>query len=238
MIEDVTIQLNQSATDVTSADGLYQFDENSMYERYELYPELDQDYINGVTTLDIVMIEEYILGRRELDDPYLRIAADVNNDGRITALDVVELRQLALGRTDVFSNKSWRFVIEDYSFEDVTKPYDFMEINVIEDLDRDMIDENWIGVKIGDLNLTAQSNSLKSSGRSKETAKLLIADRKIEKGESFRIPISIDKEQSVLGLQVGFNVEQMSFDGVESGSLSVSSEQYNITGYDLSLIHI
>lgn len=232
MVEGVTIELNQSVSDLTSSEGFYQFDENSMYERYELYPELDKDYINGVTTLDIVMLEEYILGRRELDDPYLRIAADVNNDGRITALDIIELRLIALGRSDAFSNKSWRFVIEDYSFEDITKPYDFTEINVIEDLDRDMMDENWIGVKIGDLNLTAQANSQKSLGRSKETIKLLIADRKIKKGESIRIPISIDKDQSIIGLQVGFNAERMSFDGVESGSLPLSTEQYNIMGYD------
>ncbi len=232
MVEGVTIQLNQSATDITSSEGLYQFDDNDMSQRYELYPELDNDYINGVTTLDIVILEEFILGRREFDDPYLRIAADVNNDGRITALDIIELRLIALGRSESFTNRSWRFVIEDYSFEDITKPYDFKEINVIEELEIDMMDENWIGVKIGDLNLTAQANSLKSSVRSKETVKLLIADRQVDKGASVRIPISMDRDQSIVGLQIGFDAKHMSFDGVESGSLSVSTEQYNITGYD------
>jgi hypothetical protein len=60
------------------------------------------DYLNGVSTLDLVMIQRHILGLQTLDNNYLMIAADVNNDGKVTASDLTELRKLILGVTNNF----------------------------------------------------------------------------------------------------------------------------------------
>ncbi|MBL0081567.1 MAG: hypothetical protein IPP37_03640 [Saprospiraceae bacterium] len=50
------------------------------------------DYSNGVSTFDLVLIQRHILGLAKLDSPEKLLAADVNKDGKVTASDLVELR--------------------------------------------------------------------------------------------------------------------------------------------------
>ena len=66
--------------------------------------------MNGVSTLDLVKIQKHILGKSILDSEFKQIAADANDDGRISALDLLEIRKLILGKVDEFSTKdSWTF---------------------------------------------------------------------------------------------------------------------------------
>ena len=65
--------------------------------------------LNGVSTLDLVLISKHILGTQVISSPYLLAAADVNDNGIISVSDLVELRQMILGiRKDFKNNKSWR----------------------------------------------------------------------------------------------------------------------------------
>ncbi len=232
MVEGVMVTASEQRQSMTGEDGYYRIDDNEMYVDYSLYPELDEDHINGVTTLDLVFLEEYILGRRKIDDPYLKIAADVNNDGRITGLDILELRLLMLGQSDRFTNKSWRFVIEDYSFEDITRPYDFQEINVLLDLDRDMMNENWIGIKIGDLNHSARANSLKSFSRSDDVMIVDVPDMVVQNGDKIIVPVSVKEEMDLIGLQMRLDISGLRFDGLRSGDLQISPDQYHLKSND------
>ena len=43
------------------------------------------------------MQKTHVLGQEVLDSPYKMIAADINNDKEISALDLIELRKLILG---------------------------------------------------------------------------------------------------------------------------------------------
>ncbi|MEP7269115.1 MAG: dockerin type I domain-containing protein [Saprospiraceae bacterium] len=52
-----------------------------------------------------------MLGIERLKSPYKKIAADVNNDNDISAIDLLELRKLILGIYDKLpDNTSWKFV--------------------------------------------------------------------------------------------------------------------------------
>lgn len=80
--------------------------------------------LNGVTTLDLVLITKHILGLEPLDSPYKIIAADANQDGLVTIFDVVVLRKLILGITTELPNgKSWRFIDKNHVFPDPTNPF-------------------------------------------------------------------------------------------------------------------
>ena len=57
----------------------------------------NDDPKNGVSTKDLVMIQKHLLGIELLVDPHDFIAADINNDGKISARDLLELRKLILG---------------------------------------------------------------------------------------------------------------------------------------------
>jgi len=236
-IEDVLVEINEARQDITSVDGYYRFDQNEMYVRYELYPERDDDHINGVTTLDLVILQEYILGERTIVDPYLLIAADVNNDGKISALDIVELRKVLLGKKEDFTNnRSWRFVIEDYEFEDITRPYDYQEVNVISSLAQDMMEEDWIGIKIGDMNGSAKANRLKSSNRSAEAWTIAIPNMHLEEGDEIDIPISAGTDISAMGLQVDLFLAGLSFEAMRSSELDISSDQFDVSDDVISIV--
>jgi hypothetical protein len=63
---------------------------------YTVTPVLDANYLNGVSTFDLVLIQRHILGVQLLDSPYKMIAADANNSQTITTSDIIMLRRLIL----------------------------------------------------------------------------------------------------------------------------------------------
>ena len=84
-----------------NADQIYSFSYPS-----DQYPEManpvvilegTKNYIDYVSTLDVVLIQRHILGLETFKGSYQSIASDVNGDGRITASDLTVIRKLILG---------------------------------------------------------------------------------------------------------------------------------------------
>lgn len=121
-----------------------------------VYAVKNQHPLNGVTTVDLAIINRYILGLDTLS-PYQIIAADANQDGKVTSFDIVTLRKLLLGVTDTLpNNKSWRFLPRDYVFPDKTNPFPFPEsIPILPETDPPVNRFAFTGVKIGDVNYSA-----------------------------------------------------------------------------------
>lgn len=108
----------------------------------------NNDYLNGVSTLDMINIQRHILLVEVLSDPCHLIAADVSNEGRITAIDLVELRKLILGiYTGLPYSKSWRFMNDSNGelkeLEFSKNQFPLQSLNIV-------------AIKVGDLNYTAQ----------------------------------------------------------------------------------
>jgi len=59
-------------------------------------PLRDDNPRNGVSVLDAILIQRHILSVAPLNSPYKRIAADVNQSGNISLMDVIILRRLIL----------------------------------------------------------------------------------------------------------------------------------------------
>jgi hypothetical protein len=125
-------------------------------------PSRDDNPLNGVSTFDVVLITRHILGTQPLSSPYRMIAADVNQSGTITILDLIQIRKLILGVYTHFPNApSWRFVPAAYPFPVPTNPWQetFPEVIIFDNLDEnDVISGDFIGIKIGDVNGSAQGN--------------------------------------------------------------------------------
>lgn len=101
--------------------GQFEIPNLPLLKNYKLTPALNTDPIQGVTTLDLVIIQRHILGLKSLDSPYKMLAADVNNSKSITAADLVEIRKLILGVTDKFSKcTSWVFVAKEGGITDIS----------------------------------------------------------------------------------------------------------------------
>ena len=150
---------------LTQIDGKYAFSNLPMHKDYTLRPERNDDPMNGVSTLDIVKIQKHLLGIEYLNSSYKLIAADVNNSQGITARDLIELRKMILGYYTAFeqiepNQRSWRFVQGDYVFPDPEEPFGFPEMILSSDLDGDVNGEDFMAVKVGDVNGSADPNGL------------------------------------------------------------------------------
>ncbi len=156
-VSDVQVSISNAPMipDTTDYQGRYAIRGLSKGTGYMVVPFYDQKPREGVSTLDLVLIQKHLLGITKLNSPYKLIAADANRSGNITALDLLEIRKLILGITDRFpNNTSWRFVSQGYEFPDAHNPfaYPFVEEVWMDSISHDVNALNFIGVKIGDIN--------------------------------------------------------------------------------------
>ena len=158
-IKGVTVRFSgtEIMEEVTDSTGYYIFEDIIEGEDYTIEPIKDGDDINGTTTFDIILIQKHILDVQPLESPYKIIGADINHSNIVSTFDLLKLRKLILGvDSELQSNTSWRFVMEDYVFQDIAFPLqeDFPEIKYINQLESDL-QLNFIGIKVGDVNDTA-----------------------------------------------------------------------------------
>src|SRR6187431_713193 len=142
---------------ITTQTGFYFFDGLDPDAEITITPEKNDNHRNGVTTLDLVKIQKHILGSELFGSPYQTIAADVNNNQSLSAIDLVILRKLILGiDTELEYNTSWRFVRKDYIFESTMFPWPIYDIESIAITDIDNPgNTDFVAIKIGDVNGTA-----------------------------------------------------------------------------------
>ncbi len=215
----------------TDSDGEFAFYDIPMFIDYQINSTKDDDYLNGVTTLDLVLIQKHILGLNELDGPYKMIAADANNDEKISAIDLIELRKLILGvNAELPKNDSYRFPIKNQGMSN-TNPWPFIETIEIDGLNADMMDNDFIGVKIGDVNGSAV-HGLQADGDT-ESRNLGLVDLYYEDVisniESISVPVKLNNDISLNGMQFTIHHPTSKLLRIEGGSLGVQADNYALT---------
>lgn len=215
---EISIESNVMSTDMMSSEGEFAFNNLAMYNDYQVDAFKDDDYLNGVSTLDLVLIQRHILGLDNLDTPYKLIAADINNSETITAIDLIELRKLILGLyTELPNNNSWRFVESAYTFVDELNPFPFAENVEIDNLEEQVINADFIGVKIGDVNTSVISN-VNSSNVDSRSLSILNVDvlNSITSKGNQRLQFVASESIKLLGSQFS-----ISFDALNSDLLAM-----------------
>ncbi|GAB5553093.1 MAG: hypothetical protein Sapg2KO_26840 [Saprospiraceae bacterium] len=210
MVENVSINLYGEGGEViaTNNDGSFSFSQLKEGQEYTVEPIKNDDFHNGVSTLDLIQIQQHILGFELLVNPYSIIAADINNSKSISAIDLIQLRKLILNIDDRFpNNTSWRFIEANYAFPDPSNPWleVFPEVAIIEEIEA-LNDIGFIALKVGDVNASAQTNS--STGntdpRSQETQYLKVDEIAMQRGAVYSVPIRIADIERMQGLQGTF----------------------------------
>jgi hypothetical protein len=185
-----------SANDMTDQNGTYSFANGIVPNaaNITITPIKDDNPLNGVTTFDLVLISKHILGLEPLDSPYKMIGADANRSGSITSFDIVELRKLILGIYDELpNNTSWRFVDRAFVFPVPANPFQsaFPEEISRNDIQSNLIDANFVGCKIGDVNNSAITNNFQATDdRTAGTLIFDVEDREVSAGEEFALTFS------------------------------------------------
>jgi hypothetical protein len=162
-------------TTMSDINGDYNFDAIPVNSNSTVTPVKDDNPLNGVSTYDLVLISKHILGIQPLSSPYFMIAADANKNGSITTFDIVELRKLILGIYTVLpNNTSWRFVDRAFAFPNPNNPFSstFPENKSIVAFNSSMLSQDFVAIKVGDVNGSAIANA-KMQAEDRATGTLL-----------------------------------------------------------------
>ena len=205
----VEISGMSSNDQTTDASGTFQFTDLSAGGDFTITPSKDIGVRNGVSSLDLFLMTRHILGDQPLDSPYKVIAADINNSGEVTALDVAVGRMVILHLMDEFpNNTSWRFVDEDYDFINASMPLmeDFPEVFNVNNLTGGVLDADFIGIKVGDVNGNAVPDMLHGGLGTEDRfdgAELPFQtqDRSFRAGETFQVTLTAAETSDWLGAQ-------------------------------------
>ena len=159
------------------------------------------------------------------------IAADINGDDNVSGIDVVELRKVILGVQDEFTqNTSWRFVDATQEFADASDPFPVDETRFISELASDMMTENFVAVKIGDVNATAANSvaGVDSEVRSNTTMTFAMEDRAVIAGEQVAISLSSTDFKAVSGYQMTVEFNGLTFNDVTSNAITIGAKNVGV----------
>lgn len=175
-----------------------------------------------VDIMDLVTIYEGILGIRELN-PYQMVSADINNDGKVTASDLSELKKFIDGQITWPDNKVWKFIDKNYQISNtgVSTYTEYINTN-------DLIYNNkFIGIKIGDVN---GSYSAEMDANSPVFTVIKADDIALNKGESYQTSLSSDRNQSLVAVKLEFDIKNkgITVQNVQSDVLSGFDAEKNV----------
>ncbi len=238
-IDDVEVSLFDNGKikkDITK-EGIFEFESLLKEKDYQILPKKVENCINGISTYDIVLLENYILTGKTLS-PYSIIAGDVDHSGEITVADIVQIRKLILGidKSFEFSN-SWRFIpsdidpktILDAKGEDVYNVNDLMNHGLIE----------LIGIKMGDVSGNAIANANQTQGRGTEmTSTIKMQNITLEKDEIKTIDFYPGDFKNKIGLQLAleYDTDDIEVLNIEGGQLDLKPGNFNLKALGKILI--
>ncbi len=217
-------------TYVTGPDGRYSFEVQLTGAETTIKPEKNDKHKNGVTTLDLVRIQKHLLGIQSFTSPEQYIAADANNSQNVSAIDLIELRKLILGiYTELPNNKSWRFVVREYGFPDTLDTWTYA--STISFTDTLPANADFYGIKIGDVNGTAQPNATQLLPRAALPQIGLLTDQQSYRaGDILDIPIRISADKLLTGFQFTIATTGMEIIRILPGIVDVNDEDYALFG--------
>lgn len=235
-VKDVSVKLEGSEMNmITGTNGTYNFADVTSGGSYIITPSKKDDYLNGVSTLDLVMIQRHILGIEKLDTPHKLIAADVNNDKNISASDLTDLRKVILGVTEEFSNNdSWKFFDKAYNFAD-PKTAHTESLPLVYNLDNIASDMNvdFMAVKIGDVNGNAKANANDNATESRTSQKMILttANQSFDAGQSIEVPVVMAQSNEIAGFQftINFDTELFSLEAINSPLKGINDNNFGLT---------
>jgi len=112
----------------------------------------EKNKLNGVSTLDIALIQSHILNNVLLNSPYKVIAADADGSNAVTTADIVYLRRMILGiDTSLPGNRTWAFVDSAQTFANPVMPFPYISSKTYTNLSAS-VNQTFRAIKLGDVN--------------------------------------------------------------------------------------
>ncbi|MCW5920776.1 MAG: hypothetical protein KIS77_00385 [Saprospiraceae bacterium] len=234
-----TLSVDDTDTDITNTNGDYALLAANGGSDFDITPVKNlplPNALNGLTTADASRITQHALNIFLLTDPYKLIAADVNYTNTITTADASFITQAILGNPVnqlAFINKTWRFVPKDYVFPVPASPWSAPEKISLVGISGDQTDQDFIGIKMGDVNNTA--NPANFGGQLAPNLIWRVQDRLLQQGETFVAEFRADNLYDLLAYQFGMRFDPIQLELLEIETISGSPmNESNFGTYNLA----
>lgn len=234
----VTLSGDASDTDLTGLPGTYSL-LPGLGSNFMVTPVKNRPMphaLNGLTAADASRIQMHVSGSLPLGDPYKIIAADVNKTNSVTSLDANLVQQAILGYPSAqqfFINTTWRFVPKAYVFPIPTSPWGFPEKITLVGVTGNVSGQDFIGVKTGDVNSSA--NPVNTPGLPVSELLWKVQDQELIEGAMLEASFRAENFNALLAMQLGiqFDPTKLQFLGLETpaGSL-LKSDNFGL--FDLA----
>ncbi len=187
-------ELDEVASD---EDGKFSLLNTQAFDDHFVHCTYDTQVLHGVSTFDLVLIQKHIIGDINLDSPYKLIAADINGDQKVSALDLIELRKTLLGIYESFpsgNNFTIHEPIEEWNADEFPEIIDHQMVNSYDGM------MEFVGVKHGDVNssFSAFANGLVEA---RDNSFDIV---KSEKAGEFKYDIIVKENLEILAMQIEF----------------------------------
>jgi hypothetical protein len=219
---DISGDLTNNMT--TGTDGLYSFDVEHG-STCVITPSKNNDVTtnNGVSTLDIILMQRHILGVQNLSSAYKVIAADVNRSQSVSTLDIVYTRALILQTSTSFPGGDlWSFVNSDYVFPDAMNPFPYEQTRSYSSA-TEAGDQNFVGIKLGDVNNSWNNNIAKSGNN--DALSFVMENALAFENDVISLPVYATDFNAISGFQtsIEFDADKLEFLGIDNNALDVFS---------------
>ena len=197
------------------------------------YKNNDVNKTNGVTALDIALVQSHVLGKNMLNSPYKLIAADVTGDGKVTALDIVYMKRLILAIDTTFTygaakdKRLWSFVDSSYKFPDSTNPFPYKDSISYTGLNISKTNQTFYGCKLGDVNWDWNPAMARPMVNNENAVELSYPSVRPDRASDgyVHIPIKVKNFKEMLGMQftINFDPTILQWQGLANNSLGLET---------------
>jgi len=247
-IPGIKTVLSGSYNDSVTASGNFSFNCLTDSGNYKIKVSKNNDVnkTNGVTAVDIALTQGHVLGKNIFNSPYKLIAADVNGDGKVTALDIVYIKRLILGIDSTFNNtltsqkRLWTFVDSSYKFPDTTNPFPLKDSISFAGLNALKTNQTFIGCKLGDVNWDWNPAVARPQMHNADAVEFSYSTITTGVSNEIKIPVKIRNFKDMLGMQftLNFNADLMQWKGIGNNPLGIETGTNHAADGNISFLWV
>ena len=219
-------------TETTPADGLYSLTATNIASgSFSVKPVKNVNIINGLTSADALRITQHVVGSNRFTNPFDLVAADVNRNNTVSSQDAALVNGVILGNPLALLQfkTSWRFIPETHMLPTNPAPeqplfpvpagfWTFPEELSYTDINTNQMDQDFVGVKLGDVFVSSPPNSVDPANRGAQSLVWKVEDRDLAAGSEITVSFNAEGFRDLAALQfaLGFNTEYLEYKGVQA----------------------
>jgi len=210
-IPNVTIQYNNGISNqkTTTSNSIFSIN-LPYYTKNNITATKNNDInkTNGVSVIDATLIQAHLLNKSLLSTPYKIIAADVDNSGSVSVIDILYLKRLILGIDTTFKgNRLWAFVDSSYTFSNPQNPFPYKDSFLVDKQTTSQTNKTFIGMKLGDVNDDWDATILKTTPIKTLPIGLYYDTLVLNNNTEINIPIKIKNFKDIRAFQFTLNFD-------------------------------